>query len=130
MFQKVAPTLAAGSQEFNLIISDSQWLGALAEPRWIVRAEDVYELNPDLDIKPYSSLVTNTYQVYPDGSGQRWGFPQMPDTQGVFLRKDMLDDPAEQAAFKEQYGYDLPTTYEEYADMTIEDYEDVFGFFT
>lgn len=130
LFQKVAPTLAAGSQEFNLIISDSQWLGALAEPRWIVRAEDVYKLNPDLDITPYSSLVTNTYQVYPDGSGIRWGFPQMPDTQGVFLRKDMLDDPAEQAAFEEKYGYPLPTTYEEYADMTIEDYEDIFEHFT
>lgn len=130
LFQKVAPTLAAGSQEFNLIISDSQWLGALAEPRWIIKAEDVYALNPQLDIEPFSSLVTNTYQVYPDGSGQRWGFPQMPDTQGVFLRKDMLEDPAEQAAFKEAYGYDLPTTYEQYADMTIEDYEDIFAFFT
>lgn len=130
LFQKVAPTLAAGSQDFNLIISDSQWLGALAEPRWIISAEEIYALNPELDIKPYSSLVPNTYQVYPDGSGKRWGFPQMPDTQGVFLRKDFLEDPDEQAAFKEKYGRDLPTTYEEFADMTIEEYEDVFDHFT
>ena len=40
LFQKVAPTLAAGSSEFNLMIVDSQWLGALAEPGWIVKAED------------------------------------------------------------------------------------------
>ena len=130
LFQKVAPTLASGGQEYNLIISDSQWLGALSEPGWIVKAEDVYALNPELDIEPYSSLVPKTYQVYPDGSGIRWGFPQMPDTQGVFLRKDMLDDPAEQSAFEEKYGRKLPTTYEEFADMTIQEYEDVFDHFT
>jgi len=104
LFQKIAPTLASGSNEFNLMIVDSQWLGALSEPGWIVKADDVFALNPELDIEPYSSLVTNTYQVYPDGSGQRWGFPQMPDTQGVFLRKDWLEDPANQAAFKDATG--------------------------
>ncbi len=123
LFQKVAPTLAAKSQEYNLIVSDSQWLGALSEPGWIVKADDVYALNPELDIKPYSSLVRKTYQIYPDGSGQRWGFPQMPDTQGLFMRQDMLEDPAEQAAWKAKNGKKLPTTYEEFETMTIQDYE-------
>jgi multiple sugar transport system substrate-binding protein len=130
LFQRVAPTLAARSQEFNLIVSDSQWLGALAEPGWIVRADDVYALNPELDIEVYSSLVRETYQIYPDGSDQRWGFPQMPDTQGIFMRKDMLEDPEEQAAFEAQYGYPLPTTYEEFLPLTMQEYEDIFEFFT
>lgn len=130
LFQKIAPSLAAESQDFNLMISDSQWLGALAEPGWIVRAEDVYAVNPELDLPVYSSLVTNTYQVYPDGSGQRWGFPQMPDTQGIFMRLDMLEDPAEQAAFEAEYGRKLPTTYEEFEPLTINEYEDIFAFFT
>ncbi|MBW7885161.1 MAG: extracellular solute-binding protein, partial [Caldilineaceae bacterium] len=130
LFQKVAPTLASRSQEYNLIVSDSQWLGALAEPGWIIKADDVYALNPELDITPYSSLVSETYQVYPDGSGQRWGFPQMPDTQGLFMRLDMLQDPNEQAAFQEKYGKELPTTYEGYVDWTMQDYEQLFEFFT
>jgi multiple sugar transport system substrate-binding protein len=130
LFQKIAPSLAAKSQDFNLMISDSQWLGALSEPGWIVRAEDVYTLNPELDLPVYSSLVRNTYQVYPDGSGQRWGFPQMPDTQGIFMRLDMLQDPAEQAAFQAKYGRKLPTTYEEFDPLTINEYEDIFAFFT
>lgn len=129
LFQKVAPTLASKSQEFNLIVSDSQWLGALSEPGWIVRADDVYALNPELDIEPYSSLVRRTYQEYPDGSGQRWGFPQMPDTQGLFMRLDMLQDPAEQEAFQAKYGRALPTTYEEFEPMTVDDYKDIFEFF-
>ena len=90
LFQKIAPSLAAGSQEYNIMVSDSQWLGALVEPGWIVSADDIMALNPELDIPVYSSLVVNTYQVYPDGSGQRWGFPQMPDTQGIFMRKDWV----------------------------------------
>jgi multiple sugar transport system substrate-binding protein len=129
LFQKVAPTLAAGSSEFNLMIVDSQWLGALAEPGWIVKADTVFELNPDLDIEPFSSLVTSTYQVYPDGSGQRWGFPQMPDTQGVFLRKDWLEDPENQAAFKAETGKDLPTTYEQYENITMADFVEIATFF-
>jgi multiple sugar transport system substrate-binding protein len=129
LFQKVAPTLASGSQEYNLIVSDSQWLGALSEPGWIVSAEDVYALNPELDIPVYSSLVRDTYQVYPDGSGKRWGFPQMPDTQGIFLRLDMLEDPEEQAAFEAKYGTKLPTTYEEFAEMTVQEYEPIFEHF-
>lgn len=130
LFQMVAPTLASKSQEYNLIVSDSQWLGALSEPGWIVKADDVYALVPELDIEPYSSLVPNTYQVYPDGSGQRWGFPQMPDTQGLFLRLDMLTDPAEQAAYKEATGQDLPSTQEGFAGWTIQDFEPLWEFFT
>lgn len=130
LFQKVAPSLAAGDQEYNLIISDSQWLGALAEPGWIIRADDVYALNPDLDLPVYSSLVKETYQVYPDGSGERWGFPQMPDTQGIFMRKDMLEDPAEQEAFEAEYGWKLPSTYEELEPLSMVEYEDIFAHFT
>ena len=130
LFQRIAPGLASGSQENNLMICDSQWLGALAEPGWIIRAEDVYALNPELDIPVYSSLVSDTYQVYPDGSGQRWGFPQMPDTQGLFLRKDMIEDPAEQAAFEAEYGWKLPQTYEEFEPLTMVQYEDIFAHFT
>jgi len=129
LFQKVAPTLASKSQEFNLLIVDSQWLGALSEPGWIVKADDVFAANPELDIKPFSSLVTNTYQVYPDGSGTRWGFPQMPDTQGVFLRKDMLEDPKEQAAFKAKTGKDLPSTYEVLSNIEFDDLVEIIDFF-
>ena len=129
LFQKISPTLASGSQEYNLMIVDSQWLGALAEPGWIVKADDVFAANPELDIDPFSSLVTNTYQVYPDGSGIRWGFPQMPDTQGVFMRKDMLEDPAEQAAFKAKTGKDLPTTAEAMYEIEIADLVEIIEFF-
>ncbi len=130
LYQKIAPSLAAGSQEYNVIVSDSQWLGALSEPGWIVNADVIMEANPELDIEPYSDLVKDTYQVYPDGSGVRWGFPQMPDTQGIFMRLDWLEDADNQAAFEAEYGWKMPTTYEEVEPLTIVEYEDLFAFFT
>ncbi len=130
LYQKIAPSLAGGSQEYNVIVSDSQWLGALSEPGWIVNADVIMEANPELDIEVYSDLVRETYQVYPDGSGIRWGFTQMPDTQGIFMRLDWLQDADNQAAFEAEYGWKMPTTYEEVSPLTIVEYEDLFAFFT
>lgn len=127
LFQKVAPTLASKSQEYNLIVSDSQWLGALSEPGWIVKADDVFALVPELDIEPYSSLVKNTYQVYPDGSGIRWGFPQMPDTQGLFVRMDIMEQ--EKDGYKAATGKDLPMTYDELSKLSIQDWEPIWEYF-
>ena len=38
LFQKAAASLATRSDDYNIIVSDSQWLGALVEPGWIVSA--------------------------------------------------------------------------------------------
>ncbi len=130
LFQKVAPELASKSQTYNLIVSDSQWLGALSEPGWIVKADDVFAKVPELDIEPYSGLVKNTYQVYPDGSGTRWGFPQMPDTQGLFVRLDMLTDEKNKADYKAKTGKELPQNYDEGIKLTLQDWEPIFAFFT
>ena len=130
LFQKIAPTLASKSQEYNIMVSDSQWLGALSEPGWIVKADDVFAKVPELDIEPYSSLVRNTYQIYPDGSNTRWGFPQMPDTQGLFVRKDMLDDAKNKEEYKAKTGKDFPAAdYDSLAKLTIQDWEPIWDFF-
>jgi multiple sugar transport system substrate-binding protein len=125
LFQKAATSLATRSQEFNIIISDSQWLGALAQPGWIVKLNDIIAANPELQIDWFSQTVVDTYMTYPDGSEDRWGLPQEGDTIALFLRKDMLDDPAEQAAFQQKYGMKLPTTHAEYENLTMADFEKV-----
>ena len=131
LFQKAATSLATRSQEFNIIISDSQWLGALAQPGWIVQLDDIIAQNPELDIEWYSQIVVDTYMTYPDGSEQRWGLPQEGDTIALFVRLDMLQDPAEQEAFSQaNEGRRLPTTFEEFEDMTMEEFERIAAHFT
>ena len=130
LFQKAAASLATKSQEYNIIISDSQWLGALAEPGWIVKLDDVIKANPELDVEWIDPEVKLTYQIYPDGSEQRWGLPEEGDVVVLYVRKDLMSDPKEQAAFKAKYNMDLPQTYEDWQKVTMEDFAKIAEFFT
>ena len=130
LFQKAATSLATRSQEYNIIISDSQWLGALAAPKWIVPLNPIIAKNPELDVQWYAPSIRQSYQIYPDGSDQRWGFPQEGDTFGMFIRKDLLNAPGEAEAFKARYNMDLPKTWEDFEKLTWDDYVHVAEFFT
>ncbi|UCF91631.1 MAG: extracellular solute-binding protein [Desulfobacterales bacterium] len=130
LFQKAASTLATRSQEYNIIISDSQWLGAFAEPGWIVKVSDLIKENPELDIEWYDRVVVDTYMEYPEGSGELWGLPEEGDTIALFVRKDLFNDPAEQKAFKEKHGMDLPQTFEDFENLSMTDFEKIAEFFT
>lgn len=130
LFQKAATSLATKSQEFNLIISDSQWLGAFAQPKWITPLSDVIAANKNLQVDWYSNVVKDGYMNYPEGASSIYGLPQEGDTQVLYVRKDMLDDPKEQAAFKAKYHKDLPKTFEDFDKITWTDYASVMEFFT
>ncbi len=139
LFQRAAASLATGSDEFNIIISDSQWLGALATPGWIV---DIDELiangipdmdippQPDLDLELYSNVARQTYQVFPDGSDEIWGLPQEGDVQVLFVRTDIVNNPDEMAAFEEANGFAIPETFEEWEALTMTDFELIAEWFT
>ncbi len=130
LFQKAAASLATKSQEYNIIISDSQWLGAFAEPKWIVSVSDLIQKNPDLNIEWWNPVVKSSYQAYPDGSDQLWGLPQEGDVIVLYVRKDMFSDPKEIADFKAKYNMDLPQTYDDWLNVTMTDFEKISEFFT
>lgn len=139
LFQRAAASLATGSDEFNIIISDSQWLGALATPGWIVDMDELIANGiPDMDIAPqpgldlelYSDVARTTYQVFPDGSDEIWGLPQEGDVQVLFIRTDIVNDPDEMVAFEEENGFAIPMTFEEWEQLTFEEFEMITAFFT
>ncbi|MCA9902617.1 MAG: extracellular solute-binding protein [Anaerolineae bacterium] len=139
LFQRAAASLATRSNEFNIIVSDSQWLGAFAEPGWIINITDLInngipdmgiDPQPNLDITPYSSVVRTTYQIYPDGSDQVWGLPQEGDVIVLFVRTDIVNNPDNMAAFEAENGFAIPTTFEEWEGVTMEQFETIAKFFT
>lgn len=130
LFQKAASTLATRSQEYNIIISDSQWLGAFAEPGWIVKVGDLIKEHPEFDIEWWDPVIKETYMEYPLGSGEFWGLPQEADVIVLFVRKDLFEDPAEREAFKAKHGMDLPQTFEDFENLTMTDFEKIAEFFT
>jgi multiple sugar transport system substrate-binding protein len=130
LFQKAAASLATKSQEYNIIISDSQWLGAFAEPKWIVSVSDLVKQNPELNIDWWDPIVKASYQTYPDGSDQLWGLPEEGDVIVLYVRQDMFSDPKEMADFKAKYSMDLPQTYDDWLKVTMPDFEKISEFFT
>jgi multiple sugar transport system substrate-binding protein len=129
LFQRAATSLESQSNEYNIIISDSQWIGALAEREWILPLNPIIAENPELDIE-FEPTARAGYQVYPDGSDQLWGFPQEGDTIALFVRQDLFSRQAERDAFQAQAGFALPQTYEDWEQIDIDQYAQLCAFFT
>ena len=130
LFQKANVSLLTKSQEYNIIISDSQWLGAFAEEKAIVNISDLIKENPELDIEWVSKTLSDAYQVYPDGSGIKWGLPQEADVVVLYVRQDMFSDPKERADFKAKYNAELPQTFEDWEKVDMEFFKQISEFFT
>ncbi|MBO8127554.1 MAG: extracellular solute-binding protein [Firmicutes bacterium] len=132
LYEKAASAFAAKSDAYDIIISDSQWLGAFAEGGHIIQLNEIIESEPLLKKAVEDMYETHraAYMTYPDGSDKWWGLPQEGDDLVLYVRKDLLNDPKEQTAFKEKYGFDLPTTYEDFAELDWETFEKVIEFFT
>ena len=131
LYQKAAVSLATHSQQFNIIISDSQWLGALSTAGWIVKMNSLIAQSPILSkVKWWDPICQVSYQSYPDYSNQLWGLPEEGDVLVLYVRKDLVQDPTNQEQFKAKYGFDLPSTAEAYQHLTFDKYLKVCEFFT
>ena len=85
--------------------------------------------NPDLNIQ-FEDTAEQGYRIYPDGSDKLWGFPQEGDTIALYVRQDLLSDPAERDAYKAaNNGEDLPQTFEDWEKVDIDQYERIVSFF-
>lgn len=132
LFQKAATSLASESNEYNLIISDSQWLGALSEPGWIIKLNDIIKEYPNMDVDWYSKSASAAYQIYPDGSENIWGLPQEADVLIMYVRADKFTDETERKNFVEKYGWELPkdSSVAEWEDIDFVKYGQICEFFT
>jgi multiple sugar transport system substrate-binding protein len=131
LFQKSAASLATQSEAYNIIVVDSQWLGGLAAPGWIVKLNDIIDGNPALkNIDWYDQIVVDTYMSYPLGSKNYWGLPLEGDTMVLYVRKDKLLDPKERKAFNGKYGFEMPKSFEDFKTLAMPEFENILEFFT
>lgn len=109
--------MAAGGTEWDMVVGDSQWLGQGATAGYYVDLTDFMKSN-GID-KSVTPATLQYYGEYPAGSGKYYGYPTEGDADGWAYRKDLFEDPANQAAFKAKYGYDLavPTTWTQLMDI-------------
>jgi multiple sugar transport system substrate-binding protein len=104
----------AKGSAYDMIVGDSQWLGAASEAGHYVDLTEFFAANKVGEI-----MAPATVKYYAEYGGKYWAIPAEGDAVGWSYRKDWFEDPAEMAAFKEKYGYDLapPETWAQLRDI-------------
>ncbi|HEV7277151.1 MAG TPA: extracellular solute-binding protein [Devosiaceae bacterium] len=111
---KTFAELNARGSAYDMVVGDSQWLGAASTAGHYVDLTDFIEEH-GVD----ETFVPATLQYYSQYDGKYWSIPAEGDANGWAYRKDWFEDPAEMEAFKAEYGYDLgvPETFEQLVDI-------------
>ena len=109
--------MAAKGTSWDMVVGDSQWLGQGATQGLYVDLTDFMKSN-GID-KSVTPATLKYYGEYPANSGKYYAYPTEGDADGWAYRKDLFENPDEQAAFKAEYGYDLavPKTYAQLMDI-------------
>ncbi|MFN3334885.1 MAG: ABC transporter substrate-binding protein, partial [Caldilinea sp.] len=117
-FPKLLTDLTTGTGQYDTSIAGAWWLGDLVGGDYILPLDDYYNDTsgkfPQWDIEDVQQgprdLLTYDGKLYMVANDH--------DGQVMYYRSDLFADPAHQAAFKEQYGYDLkvPDTMQEFRD--------------
>jgi len=107
----------AQGSAYDMVVGDSQWLGAGATGGHYVDLTDFFTENKVAELM--APATVKFYAEYPGNSGKYWAIPLEGDAVGWSYRKDWFEDPAEMEAFKAKYGYDLvvPQTWQQLTDI-------------
>ncbi len=106
--------LNSGGQLCDLMIGDSQWIGAGAEYGHYVKLNDFFEAE-SISMDDFLPATVYAYSTWPKGSENYYALPAMGDALGWVYRKDWFERPEIQEAFQAEYGRPLtvPETWEE-----------------
>jgi len=110
VFDKLTAEIASGTSNYDVATIDVVWNAAFAS-----HVDDLSDLFTDAvkaDIPP--ALLADAKV-----GGKMIAMPAWANAEIVFYRKDLWEDPTNQAAFKQQYGYDLapPANWQQWRDM-------------
>ena len=112
MHSKLVPQLIAPQGSYDLIVVDFYWVGEFTKAGWLMPLDDLVARD-GVDVDRY---VPKLMDLVGRVDGTLYMLPFYNYSMAVIYRQDLLDDPKEQAAFKEKYGIDLkvPETWDEY----------------
>jgi multiple sugar transport system substrate-binding protein len=107
----------AHGDAYDMVVGDSQWLGAGSTAGHYVDLTDFFNTNKLTEVMAPATVTY--YAEYPKGAGKYWAIPLEGDAVGWAYRKDWFEDPTEMANFKAKYGYDLavPETFAQLRDI-------------
>jgi len=112
MHSKLVPQLIAPQGSYDAIVVDFYWVGEFSKAGWLMPLDDL--INRDgIDTGVY---VPAMMDLVGKVDGVTLMLPFYNYSMGIIYRTDLMNDPAEQAAFQEKYGIPLqvPQTWDEY----------------
>ena len=103
---------------FDLLIGDSQWIGAGAVYGHYVKLNDFFD-KEGISMSDFSPATVYAYSTWPKGSKNYYALPAMGDALAWAYRKDWFDRPELRSEFKKKHGYDLgvPANWNQLHDM-------------
>jgi len=119
VIQKLTLDATTKQGAYDIVSLPYEFLGTFAEKGWISpiddRLKDPSTFGPGFDPGAVIPALWKASSVWRD---KTYGFPSNSAVMMMFYRKDLFENPEEQAAFKVKYGYDLvvPTTWKQYRD--------------
>lgn len=115
MHEKLVPSLTASSGSYDVLVVDSYWAGEFVTANWILPLDDRIAADGVDTSVYYPALMEVNGKV----RGVTYMLPFWQYAMGMLYRKDIVEDPAFQAAYKENFGRDwrLPETLQEYAEV-------------
>jgi ABC-type glycerol-3-phosphate transport system substrate-binding protein len=110
LYNRLNSEFSSGALSFDVAALDSIWLPTFAEA--LTPLDDMFTDDVQSDLFP--ALVAEA-QI--DDSFV--GMPVWTNSEILYYRTDLFDDPTQQSNFTAEYGYDLapPTTWDQYADI-------------
>lgn len=144
-FDRVNASLNSGEQKYQMIVSDSQWLGNFIEAGHFLKLNEYIEADEGLQaiIADLHPALVSGYSTYPNvpteiiaelggysADVNYYGFPQFPDNYFTYYRNDLFCDEGENTAFSAEYGSDLPCDPGAWETVTWDDWGNIGEFFT
>jgi multiple sugar transport system substrate-binding protein len=114
LLAKLTTMCSAGSDEYEAMWLDGPWYGSFVDPGCLELLDPYIKNDPEEISMDTFPIRTVAYQAV--RGDHIWIIPEFHAVGMFSYRKDLFDDPENQAQFKEKYGRDLtvPETWEEY----------------
>ncbi|RME76218.1 MAG: extracellular solute-binding protein, partial [Chloroflexi bacterium] len=108
--------LASGTGNFDIYSVVTEWMPEYTSAGFLEPLDDYVAADPPED---WPNTWTKGFKFQYGADGKLYGFPHHDGPQLLYYRKDLFEDPDNQAAFKAEYGYDLapPKTWDQFIDI-------------
>ena len=114
---KLMTDVTTGTGQYDTSIAGAWWVGDLVEGDFIISYDDYFD-DPRFPQWDYEDVQSGPRSLLEYG-GKKYMVANDHDGQVMYYRRDLIEDPEHQAAFLEEYGYELgvPQTWDQFRDV-------------